>query len=106
MDALGHAQKALKLLQVAEPSSSSTAGESLICVAYFNMAAEYEHLKMWTEAYWAYQRAIETATVDLGEEHPLTTKISKCIQQVKEKLHKINKENNEKKENAARMRRK
>jgi hypothetical protein len=67
-------------------------------VAYFNLAAEYEHLRKWTEAYWAYQRAHEVCLADLGEEHALTAKIGRCLLQVKEKLHKRNKDHNERKE--------
>jgi tetratricopeptide (TPR) repeat protein len=97
-EALVHAQTALQLLQTASPDNSSSHGESLVCVAYFNLAAEYEHLRKWTEAYWAYQRAHESCIADLGEEHALTAKIGRCLLQVKEKLHKRNKEYNEKKD--------
>merc|ERR1711937_1062739 len=92
------AQTALQLLQTASPDNSSSHGESLVCVAYFNLAAEYEQLRKWTEAYWAYQRAHESCIADLGEEHALTAKIGRCLLQVKEKLHKRNKEYNEKKD--------
>merc|ERR1719440_2214116 len=44
-EALVHSQNALKLLEASPPEEQSNNGESLICVAYFNMAAEYEHLK-------------------------------------------------------------
>merc|ERR1712072_209620 len=92
-EALHHAHKALQLLQSASPDDAGSHGESLICVAYFNLAAEYEHLKRWTEAYWAYQRAHENCLNELGEQHSLTDKISECIGQLKTKLQKLNKEN-------------
>merc|ERR550537_498925 len=95
-EALHHAHKALQLLQSATPDDASSHGESLICVAYFNLAAEYEHLKRWTEAYWAYQRAHENCLNELGEEHSLTDKIAQCSAQLKAKLHKLNKENSTK----------
>merc|ERR550537_1962558 len=72
-------QEALHLLQSASPDDASSHGESLICVAYFNLAAEYEHLKRWADAYWAYQRAHQNCLSELGENHSLTEKISQCI---------------------------
>merc|ERR1719359_2680888 len=93
-DALQHAQPAIGLLQSAREESGG-AGEPLICVAFFNLAAEYEHLRKWTEAYWAYQKAHETCLTELGGQHQLTQKIAKCLTQLRAKLHK---EHNEKKE--------
>lgn len=83
-EALGHAQKALQLLQAQDPTSGNQ-GESLICVAYFNMGAEYEHLRKYTEAVWAYQRAHESCLTELGEAHPLSVQISDCLKQLKSK---------------------
>lgn len=83
-DALGHAQRALQLLQNVEPNDSDTQGESLICVAYFNMGAEYEHMRKWTEAIWSYQRAHESCLSELGEEHPLSVQIKSCLQQLRQ----------------------
>jgi len=84
-EALGHAQKALQLLQAADSPSAGGQGESLICVAYFNMGAEYEHLRKWTEAIWAYQRAHDSCLTELGEEHPLSVQIADCLKQLKSK---------------------
>lgn len=83
-EALGHAQKALQLLQAQDPMGGGQ-GESLICVAYFNMGAEYEHLRKYTEAIWAYQRAHESCLTELGEAHPLSVQISDCLKQLKSK---------------------
>lgn len=83
-EALGHAQKALQLLQTTGDGAGGQ-GESLICVAYFNMGAEYEHLRKWAEAMWAYQRAHESCLTELGEEHPLSVQIADCLKQLKGK---------------------
>jgi tetratricopeptide (TPR) repeat protein len=83
-EALGHSQKALQLLQAQDPMSGGQ-GESLICVAYFNMGAEYEHLRKYTEAVWAYGRAHESCLTELGEAHPLSVQISDCLKQLKSK---------------------
>merc|ERR1719454_447186 len=52
MEALQHAERALKLLEAAPPPAegSGTQSESLVSVAYFNMGAEFEHLKKPKEA--------------------------------------------------------
>lgn len=89
-EALGHAQKALQLLQAQDPMSGGQ-GESLICVAYFNMGAEYEHLRKYTEAVWAYQRAHESCLTELGEAHPLSVQISDCLKQLKSKTMAVRK---------------
>lgn len=92
-DALQHADRALKLLEAqngrAAPvahvdSAGGSNSESLICVAYFNMGAEYEHLKKMQEALWAYQRAHEHCLAELGQEHPLSQQISSCLDQLKD----------------------
>merc|ERR1719407_124907 len=44
---LGKHAEALTHAQTASPDNSSAHGESLVCVAYFNLAAEYEHLRKW-----------------------------------------------------------
>merc|ERR550532_1343979 len=47
-EALSHAERALKILEAGPPPEHGPEGgnaESLISVAYFNMGAEYEHLK-------------------------------------------------------------
>lgn len=90
-EALQHAERALKLLEAAPPNtegSGSNSGESLICVAYFNMGAEFEHLKKASEALWAYQRAYESCHAELGEDHPLSQQISSCLAQLKAKQKK------------------
>mmetsp|Transcript_133623 Transcript_133623/g.188825 ORF Transcript_133623/g.188825 Transcript_133623/m.188825 type:complete len:274 (+) Transcript_133623:64-885(+) len=94
-EALQHADKALKKLEAAnsqqhsqplESSGPAVAGstnsESLICVAYFNMGAEYEHLKKSSEALWHYQRARDSCLQELGEEHPLSKQIQACVDQL------------------------
>merc|ERR1712066_660378 len=43
-EALNHANKALQLLKASPPGEGANS-ESLICVAYFNMGAELEHMK-------------------------------------------------------------
>jgi tetratricopeptide (TPR) repeat protein len=93
-EALKHAETALKLLEAAGPRPStadagpepgSTSSENLICVAYFNMGAEFEHLKKPKEALWAYQQAHENCLQELGEEHPLSKQISVCLSQLQGK---------------------
>jgi tetratricopeptide (TPR) repeat protein len=89
-EALSHADKALQLLK-ANPPPEGGAGansESLICVAYFNMGAEFEHMKKVSEALWAYQRAHETCLQELGEDHSLSQQISGCLTQLKAKVKK------------------
>lgn len=86
-EALQQAQCALKLLEVAPPSDANS-GESLVCVAYFNMGAEYEHMRKPTEAMWAYQRALDSCLTDgggIGEDHPLAKQITACLSQLKAK---------------------
>merc|ERR1719240_1226692 len=67
-EALQHAERARKLLEAGglpeRPESGNS--ESLICVAYFNMGAEFEHMKKTSEALWAYQRAYESCISELG----------------------------------------
>jgi tetratricopeptide (TPR) repeat protein len=88
-EALQHADRALKLLEAAPPQESTGgSSESLICVAYFNMGAEFEHLKKVSEAQWAYQRAYENCLTELGQEHPLSQQISSCLSQLKSKTKK------------------
>ncbi|CAK8986493.1 unnamed protein product [Durusdinium trenchii] len=94
-EALQHAEKALKKLeaqahsqqpsQPAESVTGSTNSESLICVAYFNMGAEYEHLKKNNDALWHYQRAHESCLQELGEEHPLSKQIQACVDQLQQR---------------------
>eukprot|EP00391_Amoebophrya_sp_Ameob2_P005194 CAMPEP_0178990930 /NCGR_PEP_ID=MMETSP0795-20121207/5238_1 /TAXON_ID=88552 /ORGANISM="Amoebophrya sp., Strain Ameob2" /LENGTH=370 /DNA_ID=CAMNT_0020682567 /DNA_START=324 /DNA_END=1437 /DNA_ORIENTATION=+ len=97
--ALYHAQKALHFLPpVGEGSSSRTQGssdpekatkqqdESLTPVAYFNMGAEYEHLKYYVEALDAYEQAYEACLSELGSAHALTSKIAASVKQLKKKL--------------------
>eukprot|EP00930_Biecheleria_cincta_P057345 TRINITY_DN43301_c0_g1_i1.p1 TRINITY_DN43301_c0_g1~~TRINITY_DN43301_c0_g1_i1.p1 ORF type:complete len:297 (-),score=73.22 TRINITY_DN43301_c0_g1_i1:248-1138(-) len=98
-EALQHAGKALNLLEAQqksqdEPSDGAGAGgslgstgESLICVAYFNMAAEYEHLRKPSDALWNYQKAYENCLQELGEEHPLSQQVSVCLSQLKLKTN-------------------
>jgi len=84
-EALTHAQRALELLEANPPAEAGGGGssESLICVAYFNMGAEFEHLRKTSEACWAYQRAYESCLSELGEEHALSKQISGCLDQLK-----------------------
>lgn len=84
-EALQHSERALKLLEAAPPLEGNASSESLICVAYFNMGAEFEHLKKPSEALWAYQRAYESCQTELGEDHPLSQQISGCLSQLKAK---------------------
>merc|ERR1712232_806562 len=85
-EALQHADRAVKLLEAAPPQESTGgSSESLICVAYFNMGAGFEHLKKVSEAQWAYQRAYENCLTELGAEHPLSQQISLCLTQLKAK---------------------
>merc|ERR1719343_1056231 len=87
-EALTHADKALKYLEANPPVESGNNNESLICVAYFNMGAEYEHMKRTSEALWAYQKAYDNCLSELGEEHPLSQQISSCLEQVSAKVKK------------------
>lgn len=99
-EALQHAGRAVKLLEAAaqqapanpEPSApappGSTNSESLICVAYFNMGAELEHLKKPSDALWQYQKAHENSLHELGEDHALTQQISACVAQLQGKSKK------------------
>lgn len=89
-EALQHSQKALQLLEVAAAEApaaegSASSSESLICVAYFNMGAEFEHLRKTTEACWAYQRAHDACEKELGGEHALSKQISSCLVQLRAK---------------------
>lgn len=99
-EALGHAERARQLLEAGQGQSQSqqlppdgpiaqmegsTNSESLICVAYFNMGAEYEHLRKPSDALWHYERAYESCQQELGEQHPLSQQISACLVQLKGK---------------------
>mmetsp|Transcript_19527 Transcript_19527/g.39423 ORF Transcript_19527/g.39423 Transcript_19527/m.39423 type:complete len:290 (+) Transcript_19527:65-934(+) len=84
-EALRHAERARQLLEVGEAPVSGS-DESLICVAYFNMGAEYEHLRQSREALWSYERALEHSKHDLGEDHPLSLQISGCVEQLNVKI--------------------
>lgn len=86
-EALQHAQLALDLVKAEPENGGGNRGESLICVAYFNMGAEYEHLKKTVEAHWAYQQAYDSCLSELGEEHPLSRQISDCLEQLKKRGH-------------------
>jgi len=90
-EALQHAQLALKTLedrpQKHEPEMEGAPvgsnSESLICVAYFNMGAEYEHLKRPDEARFAYQKAHQNCVAELGNTHPLSQQIQNCLSELK-----------------------
>merc|ERR1712039_1167222 len=69
-EALNHADRALQLLKASPPGEDGASSESLLCVAYFNMGAEYEHMKKANEALWAYQQAHESCLQELGDGHP------------------------------------
>jgi len=90
-EALSHAEHALKILEANPPSQDSSGSgnsESLICVAYFNMGAEYEHLKKPSEALYAYKKAHENCLTELGEDHPLSMQIHGCLTELKAKQQK------------------
>jgi len=89
-EALQHSQMALQLLEANPPPvpGNGAQSESMICVAYFNMGAEFEHMKKVTEALWAYERAHQSCLSELGEEHPLSQQISSCLTQLKSKRKK------------------
>ncbi|CAD7938566.1 unnamed protein product [Amoebophrya sp. A120] len=111
--ALYHAQKAIKFLQqdearrkellrrqeedgpaasdqqteaAVQAAAATRQDESLTPVAYFNMGAEYEHLKYYTEALEAYGQAYEACLSELGAGHALTSKILDSIKQLKKNL--------------------
>jgi len=79
---------ALQLLEANPPAEHASNSESMICVAYFNMGAEFEHMKKTSEALWAYERAYQSCLTELGEEHPLSQQISSCLAQLKSKSKK------------------
>jgi tetratricopeptide (TPR) repeat protein len=88
-EALHHAQLALNMIEAQGPQQGGESnGESMICVAYFNIGAEYEHMKKTSEALWAYDRAYQSCLNELGEEHPLSQQISGCLAQLKAKSSK------------------
>lgn len=87
-EALGHSQMALQLLEANPPVEKGSNSESMICVAYFNMGAEFEHMKKISEALLAYERAYQSCLTELGEEHPLSQQISSCLAQLKSKTKK------------------
>lgn len=87
-EALGHAQKAVQMLEGSPSPETGSNSESMMCVAYFNMGAEYEHMKKTTEALYAYDRAHQTSLTELGEEHPLSQQIASCVQQLRSKTKK------------------
>lgn len=89
-EALQHSKRAIDLLEENPPRTSSSS-ESLICVAYFNMGAEFEHLRKPSEALWAYQRAYDNCLSELGEDHPLSQQISGCLTQLRSKTKKSSK---------------
>merc|ERR1719454_834987 len=86
-EALNHAMIARSLLEANPPEGGSNS-ESMVCVAYFNMGAEYEHMKKSSEALWAYEQAYQSCLTELGEEHPLSQQIASCLQQLKAKSKK------------------
>merc|ERR1719253_851121 len=90
-EALQHSSLALQLLEASPPPEHGSNSESMVCVAYFNMGAEYEHMKKTSEALWAYERAYQSCLSELGEEHPLSQQISSCLQQLKSKSSKSTK---------------
>jgi len=90
-EALQHVQAALEFLAL-EPQPqqhvpSASPSESLVCVAYFNMGAEYEHLRKPNEALWAYEQAYAKCLEELGEEHPLSQQISSCLADMRSKVN-------------------
>lgn len=87
-EALQHAQCARSLLESAPAEQGSSTGESLICVAYFNMGAEYEHLRKTSEAVNAYRRAYDSCLAELGEEHPLSKQIAETLLSLEGRLKK------------------
>jgi len=87
-EALQHSQKALSLLEANPPAEGGSNSESMVCVAYFNMGAEFEHMKKNSEALWAYENAYKSCLTELGEEHPLSQQIASCLQQLKAKSKK------------------
>jgi len=84
-EALQHAHVALQILESSPPPESGSNSESLICVAYFNMGAEYEHIKNTVEAQRAYERAHESSLSELGEDHPLSQQIASSLAQLRSK---------------------
>lgn len=84
-EALDHAQRARSLLEASPPEDGNASGTSLLCVAYFNLGAEYEHLRRVSEATGAYERAHESCLAELGEDHPLSKQISECLVQLESK---------------------
>merc|ERR1711920_529707 len=87
-EALQEGHLALKILEDTPQSDNGSNSDSLICVAYFNLGAEYEHLKNTIEAQRAYERAHESCLSELGEEHPLSQQIATTLAQVKAKNEK------------------
>merc|ERR1712194_565302 len=87
-EALQHAHLAAQMLEAAPSQEHASNSESLICVAYFNMGAEYEHLRNTIEAQRAYERAHESCLSELGEAHPLSQQIVTTLAQVKAKNEK------------------
>eukprot|EP00397_Hematodinium_sp_SG-2012_P007939 GEMP01007990.1.p1 GENE.GEMP01007990.1~~GEMP01007990.1.p1 ORF type:complete len:990 (-),score=225.42 GEMP01007990.1:488-3457(-) len=51
---------------------------SVLAIAYFNIAAEYEHLYLWDTAVDAYHQGREFAEAYLGENHSLTVALGKA----------------------------
>jgi tetratricopeptide (TPR) repeat protein len=91
--ALEHVTKALELLQ---NETGESQGESLRCVAYFNMGAELEHLRKPQEATYAYEKAKEHCLSELGDEHPLSRQITTCLTQLRKQQMKKNSNSNSK----------
>merc|ERR1712194_382601 len=67
--ALYHAQRAIKFLEFNTGVMATSKGESLMSVAFFNLGAEYEHLKMSQEALQSYETAYSTSVEELGASH-------------------------------------
>lgn len=78
-EALSHAQCALELLQEevaaaagAPHDALSPDRRSLLAIAFYNRAVEYEHLKQHQDALESYGQAVEAAARELGPDHPMT----------------------------------
>lgn len=103
--ALDYAQQAIKILQMktgdiletellsgevdgaeaAEGDNNVPDGDadaSIVCVAYFNLGAEFEHLGELKAAHESYTVAQTNAVAHLGKEHPLTVQIRDAVKAV------------------------
>lgn len=91
-EALNCAQQALNLLI----NNKNSQGEYLLataetmCIAYYNIGAQYEFLSMYDKAYDEFKKGYEVAADRLGLKNVITTTLNTSMEELKEKAKKNN----------------